>query len=258
MKSIGDVIQRLGRIVDQAAERDDPVGLFAALYRTVTERVAHGIEAGDFEDGLRMERLDVAFAGRYLDAFDAWEGGQPTTHSWATAMSHTREWRPIVLQHLLGGMNAHINLDLGIAAATIAPGESLASLRNDFMAINGVLASLVQGTKDALIEVWPPLRWIDRIGGSADDAIVNFSMSMARDGAWEFAEQLAALSMEEWPGVIEARDRIIGGEIADLIYRPGTWATGLLLLVRLGERGTTTRKIGYLAARAASVAGAPA
>jgi hypothetical protein len=39
---------------------------------------------------------------------------------------------PRVVQHVLLGMNAHINLDLGVAAAEVAPGPAIAGLRGDF------------------------------------------------------------------------------------------------------------------------------
>jgi hypothetical protein len=40
-------------------------------------------------------------------------------------------------------MNAHINLDLGIAAAQVAPGPALPALHTDFLCINAILASVV-------------------------------------------------------------------------------------------------------------------
>jgi len=43
--------------------------------------------------------------------------GQTPTESWVKAFDATEFWWLIVLQHLLMDMNAHINLDLGIAAA---------------------------------------------------------------------------------------------------------------------------------------------
>ena len=65
--------------------------------------------------------------------------------SWRVAFDAAARRRPIVLQHLLLGMNAHINLDLGVTAATFAGPEGLATVRRDFDAINRVLADLVDG-----------------------------------------------------------------------------------------------------------------
>ena len=47
------------------------------------------------------------------------------------------------MQHLLMGMNAHINLDLGIAASEVAGGNSIHDLKSDFMKVNDILAGLL-------------------------------------------------------------------------------------------------------------------
>ena len=44
---------------------------------------------------------------------------------------------------MLGGVNAHIDLDLGIVAHTISPSGQLTSLHADFNTINAVLASQI-------------------------------------------------------------------------------------------------------------------
>ena len=89
------------------------------MYRRVTAEVKRRIEAGEFDDGPRMERFDVLFARRYLDAWAQHERGEVPTGVWALAFAAGERWRPVVLQHLLLGMNAHINLDLGIVAAVV-------------------------------------------------------------------------------------------------------------------------------------------
>src|SRR6187549_599282 len=141
--TIAEIIERLTAITTWARQTNSRLGFFPALYRTVTIEVQRGIKEGRFQDPVRMERLDVIFARRYLDAFDAHQRGEPVTRSWRLAFDATGRWRPIILQHLLLGMNAHINLDLGIAAATVAPGASLAALRHDFNEINDILQGLM-------------------------------------------------------------------------------------------------------------------
>lgn len=55
-------------MVANALEDGDRAGYFAVLYRKVTAKVKEGIAAGFFDDPGPMERLDVLFADRYLDA----------------------------------------------------------------------------------------------------------------------------------------------------------------------------------------------
>ena len=151
------------------------------------------IDDGRFEDNARMERLDVIFANRYLAAYDAFRPGRTRTRAWAYSFLVAQQWWPIVLQHLVLGMNAHINLDLGIAAARVAPGKQLDDLKDDFERINSVLAGLVEEVQSELARIWPLLRILNRNLGSADDILIGFSTEKARDAAWEVARQLAPL-----------------------------------------------------------------
>ena len=68
-----------------------------------------------------MEKLDVIFANRYIKAYYQYQTQQPASKTWEAAFVEADNYWIIVLQHLLLGMNAHINLDLGIAAAQISP-----------------------------------------------------------------------------------------------------------------------------------------
>ena len=117
VKNIQQVLEELDEIIDNSTRQQWAHGFFATLYRQVTADVAEGIEKGIFEDNERMERLDVLFAQRYLDAFSAYSAGSGTTRSWAVSFRANERRRSIILQYLLLGINAHINLDLGIAAS---------------------------------------------------------------------------------------------------------------------------------------------
>ncbi len=155
IEAIDEVIDRLGTVVEEARAERSRIDYFAAMYRRVTVAVREAIVAGEFEDPVRMAQLDLVFAERYLDAYAAWRTGDAATESWQICFDAAGRWRPLILQHLLAGMSAHINLDLGVAAATVAPGGDLAELRNDFDTINDVLAStplqIVTGIRDNLV-----------------------------------------------------------------------------------------------------------
>lgn len=200
--SVQGVLDALDAVVDDALATGDRVGYFAAMYRQVTARVAEGIHTGFFDDAERMERLDVTFASRYLDALAAHRAGRRPTRSWDLAFEAATTSRPIILQHLLAGMNAHINLDLGIAAATTAPGPALPGLRRDFDRINEVLSLLVHRFESVVGDASPWIGLLERIGGRHDDEIVRFSIEMARTEAWRFAVELAPLAPGDWPGPV--------------------------------------------------------
>ncbi|MBV5348354.1 hypothetical protein JZU61_01590, partial [bacterium] len=64
--TIEEVISALEIIIAESEQKKDPAGYFAALYQKVTIKVKEGIASGYFDDGPRMEQLDVLFAKRYL------------------------------------------------------------------------------------------------------------------------------------------------------------------------------------------------
>lgn len=243
--SIDQVLAQLDRRIELARAAQSPLGYFPALYRKVTARVKQGIQQGEFEDGPRMERLDVIFANRYLDALDALDRRVAPTRSWDLSFQAASRWPPLVLQHLLLGMNAHINLDLGIAAVEVAPGEKLATLEADFNRINQVLGSLMGGVKQDMETIWPTLRVLDRVMGGGEDQLANFSMSQARAEAWAFATRLAAVDPTERDKLIQARDAEVA-LFGKLLWRPGWTGEMATMAIRVTERGTVARKIALL------------
>lgn len=250
--SLEEVVDQLTKVIDWSVAEGSRIGYFAALYRKVTVAVARGIADGDFDDGRRMERLDVIFANRYLEALAARQQGRPTARVWELAFSSAGEWSPIVLQHLLLGMNAHINLDLGIAAADTMKDVALEPLRNDFNKINAVLASLVDEVQRELAEVWTLLRVMNRLLGSVDDQIVRFSMDRARDEAWRSAERFWDLRRADREAEMGRQDlRALG--IGRLVRHPGYLLGAVTRVVRVGEVRDVARVIGLLSGNGASV-----
>ena len=239
--TIKDVLAALDEVIDWALEKESRLGYFAAMYHTVTSKVAQGIEAGYFDDGPRMERLDVCFANRYLAAVAAHDDGGRPTRSWELAFEAGGAARLLILQHLLLGINAHINLDLGIAAATTAPGEDLPGLRRDFDRINEILALLIGGIERDLGEVSPWIKFLSIVGGRHDEEVVRFSIEVARTEAWRFATELAPLDPADWAGPIAARDARVA-RLARRITNPG-WLTAALLVIRSRESNDVRRNI---------------
>jgi hypothetical protein len=246
LATIDDVIVQLDFIITTARRRGSADGYFAALYRRVTETVKTRIAQGAFANGPRMARFDVAFASRYVGAWQQHERGEKPTAAWSIALSCGSDFRPVVMQHLLLGMNAHINLDLGIVAAEIAPGAAIGDLKSDFDAINQLLSDLVGDVQDRMAKIWPGIRILDKAGGDVDEDIVNFSLRRAREAAWSVATTLAS---EPDAGRRAAYIKDVD-QCATLLGRgvlhPGYPAASTLALVRLQEQGTVAEKLDVL------------
>jgi hypothetical protein len=187
MKTIEEVLKKLDEIIIWAKENQSPVGYFACTYRIMTAQVLKGIQQKKFEDNPRMTQLDLAFANRYLEAWDAYSKGQQCTNSWYLAFEATKNKNLLILQHIFLGMNAHINLDLGISAATIMPYRKINPLKKDFENINNVISSINQKVQDSLNKICYPVELIDKISNGKDNAVLDFAISRARETSWATA-----------------------------------------------------------------------
>ena len=233
-ETIDDVLSLLDRIIDRARRADSRLGYFAALYRNVTLRVKDGIAQGRFEDGARMEELDVRFANRYFAAYERHRTEQSPTQCWQVAFDAATWWRPLILQHLLLGMNAHINLDLGIAAARVSPGAELPALEHDFREINNVLIEMLDGVQDHLSAVSPWLGVLDMVGGGTDELLAAAGLKGARARAWRTAQRLAPIARDtQQPAIDRADERV--AHLGELLLRPGPFLTTAAFVVRCAE-----------------------
>lgn len=232
--SIIEVINGIDSVIEWSEAHQSRIGYFAVLYRRMTVAVQQGILNKDFEDGERMERLDVVFANRYLEAWDSYVNKQKCSNAWCTVFDACNAGNLIVLQHLFLGINTHINLDLAIAAAETCPGEKIYGLQNDFEKINIVIASLMQTVQDSLCKVWVPLKAVTAITGNSQEAVLNFSIGKARAASWVNAVALAKFGKQAQDSYIDMIGNTVV-EIAKHIIDPGFAAAFLLQPVLMME-----------------------
>jgi hypothetical protein len=250
---IPGVVTSLGEVIDWAIEERSPIGYFAAVYRGVTERIQEVIAegprsaGGTFEDPARMFRFDVIFANRFLAAFESWrqDPQAPISESWRLAfetaerertgaLGRNRRWSRLpILVHLLLGVNAHMNLDLGVAASTVAAGDAYPMLRDDFVAINTVLGSLAPRDRMQEEGVAPLERLADRwhwLSGHVIDADIE----VRREHSWQFGTKIAWLEGAVRDDAIAARDAAVAHQGRELLgfVTDRFWASPKHLLVR--------------------------
>jgi len=244
-KTIDEVISFLDDIIEENKKNPSTLGYFAALYQKVTCKVKEGIENKFFDDNKRMEHLDVIFANRYLAAYTGYKNKSTISKSWIAAFDETDNYWIIVLQHLLLGMNAHINLDLGIAAAGVSKGHPIENLKDDFDKINVILSDLVHDVEMELSLIWSTLAKILKKTKKLDSFLIDFSMKLARDGAWKFATLLANNPENQWNILIEERDIKVAKK-AEIVVNPGFLIRFLFKIIRLEESGTIVTRIEIL------------
>ena len=103
-----------------AVDADDVSGYFPAVYVRVTDDIAEGIVHDRFEDGERMERFVDTFASHYIRARKA---QIPVAGCWQATWDVAGDPNLVIVQHLLLGINAHVNYDLAQAVVEVASHE---------------------------------------------------------------------------------------------------------------------------------------
>ncbi|TFV89132.1 DUF5995 family protein [Blastococcus sp. CT_GayMR16] len=241
-RTIDEVLAALRTVVDDAARAGDRIGLFAAVYRQVTAEVARRTADGFFDDADRLSRFDAVFAGRYLTALSAWRDGRDCGRSWRLAFRATEDADLVLVQHVLLGVNAHINLDLAVAAAETAPGAEIGGLADDFGRVNDVLLDVLCRLQGALNQLSPIFGGLDVVLGRIDEEILGFAVERARAEAWEAAVLLAEQTPEARQVTVRMLDRYASG-LARGVLAPPFPVPAALQVVRFAERTATPEAI---------------
>jgi hypothetical protein len=244
--TIDEVIVQLDEAIARARLEESRLGFFTVLYRNVTLKVKEGINSGFFEDGARIERLDVTFANRYLAALESFRLGEQPSKCWLVSFEAALTRQPLILQHLLLGINAHINFDLGIAAAETCPGDELPGLKTDFDRINTILGGMLMKVKENIDELSPWIKVIDMVAPRTEDRIINFSLDKARQSAWLVANLLASASPDQQARKLEILDSAVAA-FGRLIRNPRGWLISIAIrIIRLRESNDVPHVIDVL------------
>ena len=247
-KTIDGVIDSIDSIIDWSITAKSRLGYFAALYKRITAAVRVALKQGAFENKARMERFDVTFANRYFAALNGYfypDKRPKPTHAWQVTFDAASRREPIIVQHMLGGVNAHIGLDLGIIAQSIAPDVQLPSLQEDFNRINAVLGSQVNGVVESLNELSPVLADLYTVLQDNEINLITETLKSFRDSAWMFASVLAREPDVLHPGTILARDLQIAQQGA-LMYNPPAPIDAIVSAIAARESRNVAKNIRVL------------
>ena len=243
--TIKEVITQLDNIIEWSIVHKSRIGYFATLYHRMTVAIQQGIIDNSFQDGKRMEQLDVCFANKYFFAWDAYTNKQPCSSAWYSAFDACEISGLIVLQHLILGINTHINLDLCIATAECCPGDKIYDLESDFNKINDVIAMQSQLVQNTLCKIWFPLKVLNDISNKQEKAVLNFSIDTARSCSWANAIALAHTDSQIKNELISQIESTVVA-LCKKIINPGLWINFILVPVKLMESNDVSKIIGLL------------
>jgi hypothetical protein len=245
MQEIDRTLERLDEIIAMAVKTKQKYGYFAAVLRRTVGRVNSGIEAGLFEDGERISRLEGCLAGRYFRAFEAFQSGAALPQAWEVAFTAAKQDRCTMLQHLLLGMNAHIYLDLGIAAAqTMREGEFV-KLDHDFAILNEIRFTELEPANNGFGRFARLIALFDYGMCSTDVWLARQGRTRFLESNWAFGKKLSELDPAYWAVAISDRDSLVS-ELAWRIVAPGFRYSVPLVCSKLLERRSVSRNIAKL------------
>jgi hypothetical protein len=181
-----------------------------------------------------MERFVTVFANRYLASLDAnvLGGAAQPARAWQVAFDAVKRPHTMILQHVLLGMNAHINYDLPLAVIAAANGGNVADIQQDFNAINDILQALLDPVQEVIDGFSPLLKILDKVGGRTDEQLVTFSIKTARAEAWHEATRLAGESATQRERSHQSLDRRVALLGSSIIVPDGPLGMAIGLIAR--------------------------
>ena len=223
-----------------ALDAADAAGYFPALYARVTDRIQAAAAAGRFDDPDRMEEFARAFAGWYVRART---GRVPVPGCWRAAFDVAGDGDLMIVQHLLLGINAHVNHDLPQVVVERAPASGdISALRADFDAVNDILAETIPSVLASLGTV---SRWVNVVASRGGGRAFDFSLRVARTRAWDTAVRLQQTDPRDRPEYVADLDGLVR-VLAYLVANPGppaSWAVAVGRRLEERDPRTVTAKL---------------
>ncbi len=189
-RSVDDVITKLEQFERICLEHDDLRGVFATAYLLITKSISSHFSDDTFHDKNWTQAYLVRFGNLYREAvlIDETSNGNPVPKSWHISFDTARKKEALITQHLLLGINAHINHDLAVALYDVKIDPERADKYADHCMINNILEDSTNALKIDVSQKYAPiLKRLDRKTGYISDDITNFSIPKAREHAWSFA-----------------------------------------------------------------------
>lgn len=183
------------RLAQEWDSQKDARAVFLHCYRLMTANMLVAIEQQRFHDNEWVSHLLHRFAEYYFEALTCYDCGDPAPEIWKYTHQRAREGRLHTLQHLLLGVNAHINYDLVLTLHEILAPEwpqLAASAKKeryeDHCLVNTIIAESIDQVQDEVIEKYSPgMDWVDKLMGRLDEQLIAALIRRWRNQVWERA-----------------------------------------------------------------------
>ena len=171
----------------------DARAVFLGCYQLMTSSTLGAVSRSEFHDSAWVNRLLHRFADYYFVALDAHTRDPATAPSvWQAAFAAAADPRVQPLQHLLLGVNAHINYDLVLTLVEVLRPEwaglseaQRADRYADHCRINLVIARTIDSVQDqVLTPAMPGLDLVDALLGRLDERLASGLITRWREMVW--------------------------------------------------------------------------
>jgi hypothetical protein len=205
MSTASAIIPRMHALSDEWENRQDRRAIFLRCYSMMTANMLQAIDEGRFEDREWVDRLMHRFADYYFDALACYDCGEDVPEVWKDVHESAARHDLHVLQHLLLGVNAHINYDLVLTLhemlrdewATLSP-EGRERRYRDHRLVNTIIGETIDKVQDEVVEKYAPMMdLVDRLLGRLDEKLLLQLITRWRENVWAHSQQLLRCESEQ-------------------------------------------------------------
>lgn len=240
--TIDEAIFYFDKVARHFKAQNNPMGLFAAVYQRVTERVAEGIKLGLFKNAEKMEAVDVRFCTLYFTALNAYFDQKPAVGPWQVAFDAARQ--PLIAdQHIFAACNAHIGYDLALVVSELFPGETVHDFKPDFLKMNELFDAMYDQMNDNVGRIFRPfgtmLKYFEKQILAAERSI----MRQGREKAWETSVRLAMARTDTERAAMIVQLEKDSAAMGRKIVSPHPLLNPILRWMARHEQGTVAQKV---------------
>ncbi|MCU0485148.1 MAG: DUF5995 family protein [Anaerolineales bacterium] len=190
------LLDRMQILIAGWEQARDQRAIFLSCYVQMTANMFKAIDRGEFHDPAWVANLVHHFAEYYFEALEAYNSGlKPTPGPWLATFDAAQNPRLHVLQHLVLGINAHINYDLCFAIEDSLRPEWYSldtpmreQRYEDHCHVNLVIASTLDAVQDTVVERYSPaMNLVDRLLGRLDEELMSQMIQSWRGEVWKQA-----------------------------------------------------------------------
>lgn len=218
------ITDKMLHLAEEWDAQEDARAIFLHCYCRMTRNMLIAIEGQRFHDNEWVSRLLHRFAEYYFEALTCYDCGDPVPIIWQYPHQRAREGRLHTLQHLLLGVNAHINYDLVLTLHEILAPEwprlSASAKKEryeDHCLVNTIIAESIDEVQDEVIEKYSPgMDWVDKLMGRLDEQLIAALIRRWRNRVWERALDLCTCASAQ-------KEKSLHQELEEEVMETARW-----------------------------------